>query len=671
MLILCHLFILVAWVPQRNVLSFDFRCMRTLNRRRIHALQTSARNQERESCYKVLDEYDMIIIGAGASGLFASGAATGLGCKTLLIEKTGNIGGDCTNSACVPSKALRSAAQERNGKMKISARKHTTQTIMAVRSRESSQSMVERNPKLQVALVKNDCKFNSSHELILNVEEFYAHNTSSTQFSSESELCLAKGKKILIATGASPVIPEILLSSATNCGVPILTYQSLLKPRHATLENLRHVDLLDQSNNSTSQRVLLAGGGATACELGQSLARLGHDVHLVAPSILPQESISIQRAAIRMLIDEGVQIHLGQRVETLTQDGSSGAPCAILSDGSTVAPGIEALLVCVGRRPNLTSLNLEAAGVMYSEDEGVLVKNNLQSMSTKHIFACGDCASLVCAKPRLRTSTLAAWTGYHAVRNMIVPRILTLGSKTMPSIVPRVIYTDPELVEVGLTVAECIQRYGHDGFDELRASEEGTDRADMDKRIRSTVSFVELRCRSFDGRILGFTACGPTASELANEMCVAIQNELSVLDISRALHSYPSHGYLLHRVALALAFSSIWGNLEACGPVGGFAAGIGRFTTASWLRARNFLRRKSRKRKHDWEAIGASKIFFDVDEQATEGRLRLDSYLESRKPTRTTAEKNVVFTEGNVFLASNINNDFGDWLRQGDTACEE
>ena len=85
----------------------------------------------------------------------------------------------------------------------------------------------------------------------------------------------------------------------------------------------------------------------------------------------------------------------------------------------------------------------------------------------------------------------------------------------------------------------------------------------MECRERLTIGFVELRTTKIYGKILGMTACGPSASELANEMSLAIVSGLTARDIAKSLHSYPSHGYLMYRAALALTMSSVWGSLEA------------------------------------------------------------------------------------------------------------
>ena len=136
-------------------------------------------------------DYDMIIVGAGASGMFAAGASTMLGQKTLLLDLadgsgTSNIGGDCTNSACVPSKALRSigkmAASNRASNDSFSwitrGRKQMEDTVNKVRARESPDAMVERNPNLDLAVLTTSGRFVDRKEMDLAITNFYSINAT-------------------------------------------------------------------------------------------------------------------------------------------------------------------------------------------------------------------------------------------------------------------------------------------------------------------------------------------------------------------------------------------------------------------------------------------------------------------------------------------------------------
>ena len=174
----------------------------------------------------------------------------------------------------------------------------------------------------------------------------------------------------------------------------------------------------------------------------------------------------------------------------------------------------------------------------------------------------------------------AGWTGYHSVQSAIFPRLLTPLDSIHPA-VPRVTAMDPEIASVGMTHAECVAQYGVGGFLYLKVEEEGTDRADMDSIGRShsstsAIGLVELRVTKRTGRILGATVCLAQAPEIVNELGLAIRHQMTCRDIGKSIHYYPSYGYLMHRVALALALNNIWGMLAACGPVGRVVGAVGR-----------------------------------------------------------------------------------------------
>ena len=528
--------------------------------------------------------------------MFASGATSMLGSKTLLLDiipsqriddalldttaaeslgRKNNVGGDCTNFACVPSKAVRSIA--RMNEDFRTAQSHAASTVSKVKCRESPAGIVERNPNLDLMLV-SDCRFVSRRKIEVTFPyEFYSSVRSFNQSHSprESTNCTFSSKKFLIATGASPIVPETLDKQAREANLPVHTYRTLYQPSD---DGKSIWDLITNKNNPN---VLIVGGGATALEVGQSLARLRKKngnltISMVAPDILkgPRADETLRNASTKILKNEGIELYLGSYLREILPNKSTR-----LSDGK-ILPPVDAIIMCVGRNPNVESLQLEKAEVAFDNKLGILVNNNLRSKSNRRVFACGDCCSAVTGKHR--TAIQAAWTGYHAAANTRVPSFLRIGFKnSFHKTVPSVIYTDPELVSVGLSREECEKKYGVDGFDSILVSEENTDRADMESRERLTIGFVELRATKIYGRILGLTACGPSASELANEMSLAIVNGLTVRDIAKSLHSYPSHGYLMYRAALALTMGSVWGSLEALGPVGGAIANIGRFVSST------------------------------------------------------------------------------------------
>ena len=159
--------------------------------------------------------YDICIIGAGASGLFATGAALSFGKKTLLVDQgNGFVGGDCSNAACVPSKALRSIARRQTSLE--SAQNHIFNTVTAVRTREDA-ARFHNVTNLEFIMVESS-QFISKNEMLLIPQ-------NATQPPQQ-----IRAEQFLIATGASPIVPPKLQKDATLAGLPLLTYRDILTP---------------------------------------------------------------------------------------------------------------------------------------------------------------------------------------------------------------------------------------------------------------------------------------------------------------------------------------------------------------------------------------------------------------------------------------------------------
>jgi len=583
-------------------------------------------------------DYDLVIIGAGASGLFAAGTASSVGFRTLLIERAENdeasnlyVGGDCTNAACVPSKAVRSIATmastalhnnqtlSSSSKWLNLARRHADEAVGKVRNRESP-ARIGAGPTLDLEFVK-DCCYTSSHEMAL-----VCYGNSTWLHANESDIAFHErrisSKKFLIATGASPILQDNLVQSANQADVPYFTYRSLLRQSNG-VESLLNLTSID----GRTQNIVLVGGGATACELGQATCRLGAgdlNVTIVAPAMIPTEDVSLQESAIKILQRDGCNLYLESRAIDIIKNGRDRL--VVLDNNSTIP--VDCLIFCMGRSPDdsLRSLKLDKAEISWTANDGVLVNSYLRSTSAPHVYASGDCASAV--PKRDRRAIHAGWTGFNAVRNAMLPWFLR--SPALHPYVPRVIYTDPEIASCGMSKTECIQKYGAEGYDSLNVREEGTDRADVEEKERHTdANLVELRAEKITGRILGASACGPAAAEIINEVCLALCNRLTLRDMARTLHSYPSHGYLLYRISMALATQTTSGLLAGCGTVGRMLgaqirifARIVSFLKCQWLPWRKQRRRK----RSEWQAYGSAKIMVM---ESNAGEIALLSYFDA------------------------------------------
>jgi pyruvate/2-oxoglutarate dehydrogenase complex dihydrolipoamide dehydrogenase (E3) component len=561
-------------------------------------------------------DYDLIVIGAGASGMFAAGTAASFGFKTLLIDKYNEddpefvVGGDCTNAACVPSKAYRSAAQvagilSKNSATASSAAKiatkHAADTVRSVRDRESP-TRLTGSPNLDLLFSSGVCFDNPKH---LYAKKPYIYNSTYAGFPSNNVTIQLSGKKFIICTGAGPSLSSSLQRSAEELCVPVLTYRSFFRP-DGEGKHLNELLWNDAGSSTTNKKqIVIVGGGPTGCEIAQTLARLKNDqadITIVAPDILPSEDVAARDFARKVLHGEGVKLVRRRRALKITKN-AEGIAVICLNDSIEVP--VDILICATGRDPgqNLKELQLDKAGVQWTHSDGIMVNSRLQSISAKHVFAAGDCASAI--PKRDRTAAHAGWTGYHCVQSALFPRVLMSSDAIHPA-VPRVTALDPEIACIGMTRAECVDNYGVGGFEHLLVREKGTDRFDMDSIARHIDGFVELRISKPHGNVLGATICLPSAPEIVNELGVVMRNKLTIRDIAKSMHYYPSYGYLMHRVALALALKDIWGMLSACGPIGRCAGGIGRSIEGGM---RSLVRRRRRRKLSDWESSGADKEF--------------------------------------------------------------
>ncbi|GFH51666.1 hypothetical protein CTEN210_08142 [Chaetoceros tenuissimus] len=608
-------------------------------------------------------DYDLVVIGAGASGMFAAGTASSFGKKVLLIDKhdlekdmtDAYIGGDCTNAACVPSKAIRQAARlasfgekaaifgydaaasaesipvttPEKSKSQI-AREFAKNTVNAVRARETP-TRVAGNKNLNIMYTPK-VSFEGANQLILENPFLFNETYADFLYNPESSekplsrfkkaknvtlpICKVSAKKFIICTGAGPHIPPRLKKSAKKIGLHILDYRNIYRPDGEGFESDILWNLKQKKKSDKKKRVVIVGGGPTACEIAQSIARLNKSLQitLVAPAILKGEDIPARIAARNILRRDGINLLIGRKVINAAR--MNEIPILHLNDGSQIP--VDILIAATGRSPeeNLQDLCLENAGVEWDPYKGVIVDNNLRSITASNIYAAGDCASAIPETDR--RASHGGWTGYHAVQSAFFPKFL-LPSDAIHPTVPRVLFTDPEIASVGMTRAECIRKFGAKGFKYLKVYENGTDRADMDSIERDVSDgFVELRI-SKKGRILGSTICSPSASEMANEVGLAIRNNLSVRDIARSIHVYPSHGYLLHRVALSLALNDVWGVMDAFGTIPKIVGNIGRSIQF------NRFRRKVPLKKREWQALGQE------NELRWERKTISVSYLEASK----------------------------------------
>jgi len=309
---------------------------------------------------------------------------------------------------------------------------------------------------------------------------------------------MIKYRKAMIATGAAPVVP----------GIP-----GLRESQPLTSDSVWELTELPK-------RLVVIGGGAIGCELGQAFARLGSEVTLVeaAPRILAALGENVSELIASRFRGEGMTVLEDSKV-TAVKGSAGDGDLVIVVDDKIEIPA-DQVLVAVGRRPNTANLNLEAVGVELTERGHVKVDDKLET-TNDHIYAGGD---VVGKMPFTHTA------GYHA--GLVVSNALFgLHRKADHEKIPFAIFCDPEVASVGRTQAE-------DG-EELSVAHFDYDGLDRQVTTGEPVGFVDLFTDK-KGRLVGATVVGETAGETINEMAARIHAGDKLADIGQMVRPYPT-----------------------------------------------------------------------------------------------------------------------------------
>ena len=448
-------------------------------------------------------DYDLIVIGAGSAGLTAARFARHLGLSVALLEKS-RVGGDCTWTGCVPSKALLKAAGVANY-----IRTADRYGLPALVTDVDWRAVMDR-----IRSVIRHIYDSESPEVLdregIDVILGEACFASSGSVNSGGRLLTAR--RFLICTGASPAIPAI----PGLDGVGFYTYESVW-----------NVEELPES-------LAVIGAGAVGCELAQAIARLGSKVTLIeaAERILPQEDPEVSAVIARRMADEGIRLRTGQGARAVSPSSGSHTCVKIeLTGGQAVEADM--LLVAVGRLPNIMGLGLEVAGVA-SGPQGIRVDRYLRT-TRKGIYAAGD----VTGGPQF--THYAGWQGFMAVRNAFLP----LDTVAVQQHVPRATFTDPETAQAGLTAAEARERFG----DKVMVSRWPLNEVDRAITDGETGGLVKAIHRP-NGRILGATIVAPRAGEMIHEWTLAIDRGIKMGDLAQSIHVYPTYSMASQQLAL-------------------------------------------------------------------------------------------------------------------------
>lgn len=434
------------------------------------------------------EDFDVIVIGGGSAGLTAATVVGGLGKRVALVERK-HIGGDCTWTGCVPSKAL----------LKVGKIAHTVRTaqkygihtqppatdmptvrayIDAAIAELYQHETPEATAKRGVEVVLGDAHFLDPHSIAVNGKTLRA-------------------KRFVVATGGRALIPPIPGLS----GVKYHTNETIF------------------GNDRLPNHLLIMGAGPIGLELGQAYSRLGAQVTIIGDQVLPRDEPEAAAVLRQAFQEDGIVI-----VESLVTSARQEGDCIALTlkDGRIVEGDM--LLVAAGRTPNVENLGLDKAGVEV-EKAGIRVSASLQT-NVPHIYAIGD------------VTTGAKFTHYAGYQGAIVGRnvVLPFKSNGLPTQVPWVTFTDPEIAHAGMTEREARAKYG----DAVKTYTFGTAKGDRSVVEDDTQGFIKLVYRG-SGELLGATVVAERAGEMIIEYALVIEKKISARALIGVIHPYPTY----------------------------------------------------------------------------------------------------------------------------------
>ena len=449
--------------------------------------------------------YNLVVLGGGTAGLITAAGAAGLGAKVALVERE-HLGGDCLNVGCVPSKALLRAARA------VADVRDAGQYGVEVPdgARVNFPAVMERMRRLRSEISPHDSAQRYRDEL--GVDVFLGEGRFIESDSVEVDGQRLRFRRAVIATGARAM--PLPISGLAEAGY--LTNETVF------------------SLTELPKRLAIIGAGPIGCEMAQAFARFGSQVTLleVMPQILIREDKDAAALIQAALIRDGVSLVLGCQITGVERDGQDKV-LRVEKDGQQEKIRADAVLLGVGRAPNVEGMNLEAVDVDFDTRQGVKVDDRLQTTNPR-IYAAGD----ICSPYKFTHMA-------DALARIVIQNTLFVGrAKASALTVPWCTYTDPEIAHVGLYEHEAekqgiaIQTFYQEMGQVDRAVLEG-----------DTEGFVKIHTKAGKDTILGATIVTRHAGEMISELTLAMVGGLGLGTLARTIHTYPTQAEAIKRAA--------------------------------------------------------------------------------------------------------------------------
>jgi pyruvate/2-oxoglutarate dehydrogenase complex dihydrolipoamide dehydrogenase (E3) component len=445
-----------------------------------------------------MEQVDAIIIGSGQGGVPLAVALTQQGKKVVLFERSRRLGGSCVNWGCTPSKAFLAAAH-------AAGRARAAGPLgVHVQIKIDVSQVLERVRKVRDSFIEGVEK--RIRQTDMTVVQAEAAFTSEGDVQGGGHLFCAP--LVIINTGSSALIPPLSGLDA----VPYLTDR-----------NFWDLEVLPQ-------RTIVLGGGYIGLELGQALARLGSEVHLIdrGDRILSTEVPDVSSILEASLEKDGVRFHLQAEAERV--EYVDGIYRLYIQDGAMVEG--EALLVAAGRQPNTNALNAPAAGIELDEKGYIKVNERLET-TRSNVYAIGDAA-------RQPAFTHVSWEDHRRMLDLLHGRERTRDDRVLGY----ALFTEPQVGRAGLSLAQAQRK-------NLRVRQARMAVKNMARAIEwgHNQGFYEMIIDEDTGRILGATLVGYEASELVHVFVDLIEAEATWELLADAQHIHPTYAENLPSLA--------------------------------------------------------------------------------------------------------------------------
>lgn len=482
----------------------------------------------------IQERYNLVILGSGSTAFAAALHAVELG-KSVVMTESRTIGGTCANRGCLPSKNLIEAAR-----LVYDAAHPRYPGLSPVRIPVNWTELIDQKDEIvreyrahkyanlladpdHMQIVRGQAHLVSGHEV---------------EVESDGDVRYLVGEQILIAPGSTPYVPDV--PGLTE--VPYLTSDLL-----SAADDPWGGELREQPRS-----LLILGGGYVALELGQMFARFGTEVTLVTrgESILSGYEPEIAEALTEILEEEGLRIV--SRAQALgVEPSQEGIALAVKWRGRQQTFSAEKLLVAAGRRPNTQGIGLERAEVEVDEIGAVRVNRALRT-NVPHIWAAGDVIGQQTGSQM--ATPVGARDGKVAAHNALSGEPLR---EVDHSIVPRAIFTDPQVAVVGMTDEEATAAGIACECNTIPLS--AVPRAGA---IRDTRGVIKMVIERSTRRVVGVSMLGMNAGEVIHEAAMALRFGATTDDFIDLVHVYPTVAEALKMVAIS--FTKDVNRLSCC-----------------------------------------------------------------------------------------------------------